>query len=451
LGTFALKEAKFEAGRWGLHFDVDGNPGLIDGKLEAGVLHGNFRVGDDEGTIELRRVGEPKPLASTALLNLSTQQWREDLQFLARELPKRHGNAFHRISHKQFEAAVADLDRRLDRLDGDEVYVGLNQIATLVGDAHTYVNFPPDKAALPLGFEQFNGECRVVRVAPGLEQALGARVVRVQDTPIAETRKILQSMTPGGETPELGQARVTYFLTLGLALHGFGITPDRTKARLTLTDPQRGEFIVNVNALRPGDKTQWVPAYKEAPLYQQRPGQDFWYVYLADSSTVYCCFRGYQDLATHARGLLTLIEERRPDKLILDLRQNGGGDYEEGLKYLIDPIRDLASINKKGHLFVLIGVRTFSAAMSNAAHFRSRTAAILVGEAIGERPNSYQEVRQMMLPNSRLVVRYSTQYYKFVDTDENVLRPDQEIVPSWEAYQAGQDPVLEWALKYQAK
>ncbi|HEV8058390.1 MAG TPA: hypothetical protein VGP68_00835, partial [Gemmataceae bacterium] len=115
-----------------------------------------------------------------------------------------------------------------------------------------------------------------------------------------------------------------------------------------------------------------------------------------------------------------------------------------------DPIRDLP-INAKGRLFVLIGPHTFSAAMSNSAHFRLRTTAILVGEAIGERPNSYQEVRQMTLPNSRLIVRYSTRYYKFVESGENVIRPDQEIIPSWAEYKAGRDPVLEWVLKYQAR
>jgi hypothetical protein len=107
-------------------------------------------------------------------------------------------------------------------------------------------------------------------------------------------------------------------------------------------------------------------------------------------------------------------------------------------------------MNQKGHLFVLIGPATFSAAMANAAHFRARTAAMLVGQPIGEKPNSYQEPRQVTLPNSRLTLRYSTRYYRFVDQGENLIRPDQEIIPSWTDYQAGRDPVLEWVLKYEA-
>ncbi len=83
--------------------------------------------------------------------------------------------------------------------------------------------------------------------------------------------------------------------------------------------------------------------------------------------------------------------------------------------------------------------------MSNAAQFRSRTAAILVGRTLGEKPDSYQEAREMVLPNSHLKVRYSTQYYRFVERGENSVRPDHEVPTSWEEIKAGRDPVLEWA------
>ena len=57
----------------------------------------------------------------------------------------------------------------------------------------------------------------------------------------------------------------------------------------------------------------------------------------------------------------------------------------------------------------------------------------------------------MTLPNSHLVVGYSVRFYKFVDSGENLIRPDKEIIPTWSEYKGGQDPVLEWVLKYDAK
>jgi hypothetical protein len=198
-------------------------------------------------------------------------------------------------------------------------------------------------------------------------------------------------------------------------------------------------------------KIHWVYAFQDRPLFRQRPDENFWYTCLPDSRTVYCSFRGYEQLGGDSKGLFQLIEQQHPDKLVIDMRLNGGGDYSEGLKYLVDPIRKLPEINRKGHLFILIGPNTFSAAMSNAAHFRYQTKAILVGEQIGEKPNSYQEAREMTLPNSRWTVRYSVKFYKFVENGENRIRPDHEIIPSWDDYRSGSDPVLDWVTRYKTK
>jgi Peptidase family S41 len=229
-----------------------------------------------------------------------------------------------------------------------------------------------------------------------------------------------------------------------------GIIPDRDVARYTFADNNGREFLIDVHAIAPAEsaKVKWIYAFKERPLFRQKPDNNFWYTYLPESHTVYCSFRGYKDLSKESKGLFDLIKQNHPDKLVIDMRLNGGGDYTVGLKYLVHPIRDLSDINRKGHLFILIGPNTFSAAMSNSAHFRNQTNAILVGQQIGEKPNSYQEVREMKLPNAGWTVRYSVKFYKFVETGENIIRPDQEIVASWDDYRCGRDPVLEWVLKH---
>ena len=58
---------------------------------------------------------------------------RQDLQFFARELPRRHINAFHYTPRAGFEAAISALDKQLDSLDADQFYVGLMRIAAMCG------------------------------------------------------------------------------------------------------------------------------------------------------------------------------------------------------------------------------------------------------------------------------------------------------------------------------
>jgi hypothetical protein len=35
-----------------------------------------------------------------------------------------------------------------------------------------------------------------------------------------------------------------------------------------------------------------------------------------------------------------------------------------------------------------------------------------------------------------------------VDDGENLIRPDQEIIPSWDDYKSARDRVLDWVLNY---
>jgi hypothetical protein len=448
VGTYSVKDGNFEASQLHLELANGADMVTIDAAFHAGILHGKFAAASDAGPFDLRRMGDAPPPAAAERSDLTKEQWHEDLQFLARELPKRHANAFHFISRQRFDDEVVELDHKLDHLNSDEIYVGMDRIANSIGDGHTYIRVPADNANFPIQLQQFGDDYRLTATASGNEDALGARVIKIQDTPIARAHELLLSLTPSDETQVLRDSRVLNFLTTGIFLHGIGIIPERNTARYTLVDDNGKEFTIDVRAVAPADssKLNWTFAFKEPPLFRQRPEENFWYTYLPDSHTVYCSFRGYKDLGQHSKGLFDLINQQHPDKLVIDMRLNGGGDYDEGLKYLVHPIRDLSSINRKGHLFVLVGPTTFSAAMSNAAHFRYQTNAILVGQQIGEKPNSYQEAREMKLPNSHWTVRYSVEFYKFVEVGENVIRPDKEIVPSWEDYRAGRDPVLQWVL-----
>ena len=384
------------------------------------------------------------------MLVLTRSQWHEDLRFLAKELPRRHANAFHHTSLELFETKVAELDGKLNRLNGDEIYVGMNRLANTIGDGHTYLLSPTDDATLSLKLDRFGDDYRVVTVTSGNEGALGRRIIKIDDTPIARAHELLLSLTPADETEVLRESRLTVLLTRGCVLHGAGIIQDRNSARYTLADDGGREFplVVHPIAAVDGKQPSWICAFENGPKFRERLRETFWYIYLPDSDAIYVCFRSYKDLSKHSKGLLQLVRKSDPEKLVIDLRDNGGGDYKKGLKHVVHPIQDLSRINRRGHLFILIGPNTFSAAMSNSAHFRYQTNATLVGQQIGEKPNSYQEARVMTLPNSKWKVQYSVKFYKFVEKGENLIRPDVEVIPSWNDYRSGRDPVLERALNY---
>jgi hypothetical protein len=452
VGTFKIEGGDFTAGTLHLTFGGGAIPdvGSVALTFQGTVGVGTFRLADDSGTFTISRTGDARaPLSNAPVLALTPQQWLADLRFETTTLDTLHPQPFAFTSSATFDAAITALERRLGSIDGDVAYVGLDHLANLIGDGHTYLEFPPDMALMPLLIGRFGNEYRVEAVSADHEAILGMRVTSIDGIPVAAVHdRFYDLITPVGETEMLRDSRSTNFLNIGMALHGIGVTSRRDVAVYTLASDGGTSRAVSLRALTPAQADMewtWVGG---RPLYRRHPEEDFWFVYLAAYKTVYCSFRGYANLQSNGAALLSLVRENHAEKLVLDLRLNGGGDYKEGLRYLIDPIRAMSSINRRGHLFVLVGQNTFSAAMANAAQFRVATHALLVGQSIGERPNSYQEPHEARLPNSRLLLRYSTLYYEFLPGGPNVIVPDKQILPSWQDVKAGHDPVLDWVLQY---
>ena len=380
-------------------------------------------------------------------LGLPAQQWREDLRYFAKEMPKRHKNLYHAVSKEAFDQAVADLDAALPTLQPHQIVVRLQQIAALVGDGHTGVHLPDAFHRYPLGLWWFGSELRVTGAGREYEKALGARVVAIGGMPLDEVQKRVIRCFPSAENENAWYVLSTSpaFMIVAEVLQTLGVVPDLGPASFTFEDDQGARFDLPIAPVEP--PLRLVSAVENEPLFRQRMGEPFWFTYLPDSQTVYVAFRSYASLGENAKKLFQFLDANPVQRLVVDLRQNGGGDFKEGRQHVIEPIVKRPALNRKGHLFVVIGRRTFSAALANASHFRKETQAILVGEPIGERPNSYSENDELTLPNSKVVVSYSTRYYTFADEDVPALMPDQRIDPNWEDFKAGRDPVMDWILQ----
>lgn len=385
---------------------------------------------------------------------LSKEQWREDLRYFAREMPKRHMKLFHTMSREEFDRAVNELDQAIPSLDDHQIVVRLHQIAARVGDGHTGVHTPAWFQLYPLSLYWFGAELRVTAATKEYERALGARVLRIGDVPIAQVDARVRSCFPSAEAENEWYALSTSpaFITRPEVLHALQVIPDRARASFTFEGARGDTFTLEVKPVAtppvvkgsvaiPGMQPVVAP-----PLYRQRPAERFWFTVLPDS-TVYVSWRGYDGLGENARRLFEYLDRHPAKRVVIDLRQNGGGDFLEGRKHVIRPVQRRAAINQKGRLFVIVGRRTYSAALANAVDFRKDTNAILVGEPIGERPNSYSENDELTLHHSGVVVSYSTRYYTFVDEDVPAVHPDVRVDPSWPEWLAGRDPVMEWILR----
>ena len=384
---------------------------------------------------------------------LSKAQWRDDVRYFARELPKRHKNLYHATTKEQFEKAVADLDAAIASLQDHQIIVKLRQVAATVGDGHTGVQLPAYFKRYPLNIYWFGGELRVIAAAKEYEGARGARIIKIGDLDIDEVSARVATCFPSKDNEN-----EWFVLNTGPALmmrpevlHALGVVSDPARAAFTVQHDDGRVITLDISPVVVPAPVNGVVALGlvpvvQPPLSRQRPGEAFWFTFLQDKQTAYANFRRYPSLKQNARAFFDFIDRNPTQRVVIDLRQNGGGDFFEGRAHLVEPIKKRPAINQKGRLFVAVGRQTFSAAMVNAIDFRKETNAILVGEPIGERPNSYSENDEMTLQNSKLVVSYSTRYYKFVDQDVAAVLPDVHIEQTWADFRTGRDGVIDWVL-----
>ena len=115
---------------------------------------------------------------------------------------------------------------------------------------------------------------------------------------------------------------------------------------------------------------------------------------------------------------------------------------------LIEGLAQRPDFTGEGRLFVLVGRRTFSAALTNAVHLRKRAGARIVGEHSRGKPNSPSEGRDIDLKRTKTWATVSTQFVERDPAlgDAKYLPVDIDATYTFEEYQNSKDPVLDAAL-----
>ena len=133
----------------------------------------------------------------------------------------------------------------------------------------------------------------------------------------------------------------------------------------------------------------------------------YWFQYLEDHNAIYFCFNNCEStkekpFSDFLKELWTAVETKKPDKLIIDLRNNFGGtnDY---LQPLIDGIILQKEINRKGYLFVMTGRKTFSAAMHCATWIEKVANPVFIGYSVFEADDSFLKSHMIILMQPKIM------------------------------------------------
>jgi tetratricopeptide (TPR) repeat protein len=417
--------------------------------------------------------------SSSTLDEAEAGKWREDLRYLAQEMPEQHKNLFHTMTRQQFDDAVRELDERIPSLARHQIIVELARIVAMVGDGHTLINLVLDPKIgfryYPLALYLFKDGLFVYAADRQYAAGVGGRVVKIGDVPAEQALSAVQDLI--SRDNEMGlRDHAPLLLATPEVLQATGIIHDMESAPFTVEHEGR-QIVLELKPMpapRPsGDNwalgrnfsrlPTWIDARENAEtpaplsLWLRDPQDYFWLEYLEDSRTVYVQYNGIADketetIADFARRVFTFVGSHPVDRFVLDLRWNFGGDNTLNKPVLLGIIKS-NEIDQRGKLFAVIGRRTFSAAQSLVNELEKYTNVTFVGEPTATHPNFYADAARIVLPNSGIAVRASTLWWQDMDPRDTRewTGPHVAVELASEDYRTGSDPVMRAILTYVPK
>jgi len=393
------------------------------------------------------------------------QKWREDLHFMAKEMERTHKNLYHSVSREEFAAMISALNTKIPSLERNEVIVEMAKIVAKVHDGHTniYPTRDPkiDFHTLPVAFTFFGDELYIRATHESYRELAGARVVRVGERDTKSAYADVKQMI-GFDNDQGARYWAQYLLAMPEVLQAFRIIPNQDEVPLTV-ETAHGERKVVLRAFEPvqimtGDiamlfnrRKGWIDVRdlsgKDDPLWLRNADHVFHFTHTGNLLYVQInqvTNAPNETLSQFAQRLHDEIAKTNPKRVAIDLRLNRGGDGT----LIVPIIRALiqsVNVDRKGHLFGIIGPATFSAAQMLIDALEKYTNVIFVGEPTASKGNAYGDSRKIILPNSGITVRASIYFWQdwYPWDTRDATMPQLAAPLTIDAYCNQIDPALE--------
>lgn len=417
----------------------------------------------------------------------TVSEWEADIDSLVSMVSLHHALPFHWTSRDSFQTAIANLKARLPGLSHTGRITALMRTYALLGHGHSIIE-PFGEHGFhgwyPIHLHRFADGLFVTAVDTSLADLAGARVLMVEEWDAITAAEAASALMAADN--EFTARERTYFLSSPDALVGLGIRAARGPMRLTVRTRAGVERRVDVPILEPEQmELNWrfggevfmplrdrgitafgLPIRSHLDLDQTgglplfvRSRQSYWFEHLPAQHTVYFQFNGVHATSPRSEESLQQLVARMFSviddpanaitRVIIDVRWNSGGNgalvgslVREFIK------REDQPFAQAGHLFLLTGPKTYSAAVIFVAAMREHTEAILVGEPMGAPLNDAGNPLTFVLPRTGLTATIGTEWEQHgLWSDRRRVIPVQVAAPmTGAAYVAGRDPALEAVL-----
>jgi hypothetical protein len=375
-----------------------------------------------------------------------------DLSLLREQLPQIHPNPYAAQPKAAFDEAADLLRTKLPSLNDDETAVAFMRLVASLGvrNGHTGI-FPLDPGnriafhEYPLLPYEFADGVVVVGQVGG-DDLVGARIAAVGGVPIAQVLDRIAPLVPHDNEATVRNFRFMYLMNQEV-LHGLGLSPqfrfvmrDGTTSERELTAVPAAAYSRALGGLR---------LFPVGAAHARDRASATRVSLLAGGRVVYLAYNtATAYVGDDAARIAKLAARKRVRRIVVDLRNNSGGDNHT-YPVLIETLRRLA-VKQHRQLVVIAGRTTFSAAANFLGDLEAAARYLLVGEDSGGSPNLYGDVTPLDLPQTGLRVEVARIWWvksrRGARDPRVTFHPDVSVDVASAQWLAGRDPALSAAL-----
>lgn len=398
-----------------------------------------------------------------------TVNWEKDITYLQNLVDTEYPFLYKKISREEFQKQGKALLQKAGSAEDYEMIAGLMKWVSSFEYGHTSIGLrdtPFELRQLPVNLKEFKDGIYIEGVHTDHAALAGSRVVKIAGKDVREVYKQVYPYFPA-ENPQFFKAYGMNFLVLTelLAVEGLIDTPEDDVALTLVKDGK--EYTHLLSPMEKGERVPtsygytrnesgWVSARDTAatPNYLKQLERIYYHEFLPEHNTMYVRQSQIQDDSLMAipefyDKVFADIAQMGAEKLVIDVRLNGGGNNYKNKEVLKDIIAH-PEIDQVGKLFVILGDRTFSACQNLVNELDNYTNAVFIGEPTGENINFYGDNNREELPESKIPVYLSFAWWQDKPQWENQrwLPPHIAVQMTFEEFKTNQDPVLETALNF---
>jgi tetratricopeptide (TPR) repeat protein len=449
-----------------------GNTPAALASLEQAVnsgLHDLDDAQDDDAFADLRDNPTFRQLTGIPEQDLDRDsQWRADVRFTAREIKRRAFSPFGTLSEPGFDATIETIVDRIPLLSDHQVILELARLLRTLNDGHARIRPPDDRTdlqrALPLSLFLFEEGLFVIATTPDHEDLLGAQLLQIGSHDIDHVLDAFDPLvTRDNDNAQWFKAGLPDWLIEASTLHALGLIDDPDQVPLTVRTLTGETHTITLapDPAWPACKirgelpfpTGWLTLHESlespVPHYLRNSDLPFWFDYVRDEHLVYVQFNSVRDTATETidafgKRLYTFVDANPVDRLVLDMRWNGGGNTLQEWPFLRQIIANQKT-NQRGSLFVIIGRNTFSAAQNGINFLDTHSNATFVGEPTGSSPSFIGETHPFTLPHSKVTMNISDLHWvgTWPGDTRKWIPPTIYIPPTFATFRQNRDPALD--------